>query len=534
MKNNKRLGDTMNELYKLILVDDEDDVRGRILSKISDESGFVVVGKAGNGFDAMELIEEHRPHVVITDIKMPFVNGIELARMIRRDYPTTKVAFISGYDEFEYAREAIELNVVSYLMKPITSADIDDFLMRLKKSLDEEFDFLHNSQSLEIRYRKSIPILINSYLNNYMKKKELTTEDVSRLETYGLELTPGKYIVGNISVSQGLELEEPKLFVKTLCDKVFKNYEEHITFLTPDSVVFIVKDDVLVNSREIDLKLFEVLKYAEEYRNMDIQFGVSKAFNHFTDFPQAYVESDQALKHSQYFNFGQIIYYEDIEDVEKKNIIIKDSDLTELDYQMKYGDELSIRKLLENLLFPYNDEKNVVVDFQLFNIKVVNVLIDFSSSLNVTLNDVLDGELIEALPNDKHITDYIDYIVNLVMKIRDLNVTSQVNKTEQIIEDATVYIQNNFTDSGLSLEVVSEHLNISISYLSMLFSKKKGISFNKYLIKVRMEKAKELLKFTNEKIVNIAGMCGYKEVYYFSHSFKKYTSISPKEFRNNG
>ena len=120
------------------------------------------------------------------------------------------------------------------------------------------------------------------------------------------------------------------------------------------------------------------------------------------------------------------------------------------------------------------------------------------------------------------------------MKIRNLNVKSQVNKTERIIEDAIVYIEHNFTDSTLSLEVVSEHLNISISYLSMLFSKMKNISFNKYLIKVRMEKAMELLKFSSEKIVNIARMCGYKEVYYFSHSFKKYTSVSPKEFRNNG
>ena len=100
----------MND-YKVILVDDEDDVRGRIISKIKPDSGFTVVGKAGNGFDALELIEELRPDVVITDIRMPFIDGIELARIIKRDYPTTKIAFISGYDEFDYdndgrAREA--------------------------------------------------------------------------------------------------------------------------------------------------------------------------------------------------------------------------------------------------------------------------------------------------------------------------------------------------------------------------------------------------------------------------------------------
>jgi len=524
----------MNELYKLILVDDEDDVRGRILNKISDESGFTVVGKAGNGFDALELIEELQPHVVITDIKMPFINGIELARIIRRDYPTTKIAFISGYDEFEYAREAIELNVVSYLMKPITSSDIDDFLMRLKTSLDEEFDFLHNTQSLEVRYRKSIPILINSYLNNFIQKTELHIEDVRKLQTYGLDLEDGNYIVGSISITQGTELEEPKLFIKTLNDKVFKNYDVFINFLTPDNVVFIIKDPILKSSKEIDLKLFEVLKYAEQYRNMTIQFGVSKVFHTFTDFPKAYLQSEQALVHSKYYNVGRIVYYEDVEDIKTSNILINDLDINDFTNQLKYGQEKDIKQSLERMLVPYQSAKDVLVDYRLFNIKITNTLIDFSSSLGVNLNDIYEQDLLETMPSHKFSAGFVDFIVEIALRIRESNRKTQVNKTERIIQEATHYIDQNFANSTLSLEVLSEELNISISYLSMLFSKMEGISFNKYLIKLRMEKAKELLKFTNEKIVNIASLCGYKEVYYFSHSFKKYTGISPKEFRNNG
>jgi len=160
----------MNENYKMILVDDEDDVRGRIISKIKSESGFTVVGKAGNGFDALELIEKYKPHVVLTDIKMPFIDGIQLARIIRRDYPTTKVAFISGYDEFDYAREAIELNVVSYLMKPVSSEDLDQFFVKLKKLLDDEIDFLSNTENLRNEYNNSLPLLVNTYLNSYRFK----------------------------------------------------------------------------------------------------------------------------------------------------------------------------------------------------------------------------------------------------------------------------------------------------------------------------------------------------------------------------
>lgn len=153
----------MEDLYKMILVDDEDEVRGRISSKISRESGFEIVGTAGNGYDALELIEKYSPHIVLTDIKMPFIDGIELAHIIKRDFPTTRVAFITGYDEFDYAREAVELHISSYLTKPVTQNDISKFLIRLKNELDDEFKKQYNLNILRKRYEDSLPLLLDNY-----------------------------------------------------------------------------------------------------------------------------------------------------------------------------------------------------------------------------------------------------------------------------------------------------------------------------------------------------------------------------------
>ena len=492
----------MSELYKMILVDDEDDVRGRILSKINPELGFQVVGKAGNGYDALELIEEHRPHVVLTDIKMPFINGIELARTIRRDYPTTKVAFISGYDEFEYAREAIELKVVSYLMKPVTSQDIEDFLKKLKTSLDQEFSFLQDTNSIENRYKESIPILVNSYLNSYIQQKELDTDDITKLEAYGLELSNNNYVVGSISMTGESNIEESKIFIKTLVDKVFKNYDLSYNFITPDHVVFFVKDERLKAARELDLQLFEILKYAEEYRTLQIQIGISKVFSNFKEFPKKYLESNQAVRHSKYFNMGQIIYFEDIEDIEKRNIVINENELSEFEYQLKYGNKLEIRGILERLLHEFDSDELVVLDHRILNLKMTNALLDFASSLNVKITEVSENYIFETLNNINDAEEYINYVMSLVVRTRELNVKSQVNKTEKLIQDAVNYIETNYKDPNISLEIVSEYLNISVSYLSMLLKKLKGITFNKYLIEVRMEKAKELLKFSNEKVIN--------------------------------
>ena len=122
----------MVELYKLILVDDEDEIRGRIASMITEDTGFEVVANASNGYDALELIEKHNPHAVITDIRMPYIDGIALAQEIRNDFSQVKVAFLTGFGEFDYARKAVELEVISYLMKPVVKTDVLEFLKKLK------------------------------------------------------------------------------------------------------------------------------------------------------------------------------------------------------------------------------------------------------------------------------------------------------------------------------------------------------------------------------------------------------------------
>jgi two-component system, response regulator YesN len=124
-----------------------------------------------------------------------------------------------------------------------------------------------------------------------------------------------------------------------------------------------------------------------------------------------------------------------------------------------------------------------------------------------------------------------DFAKDILFQLRARLIETNLSRTETILRDALAYVDHNYSDPTLSLNKVCEHLDISISYLSMLMKREKETTFNKYVVSVRMEKAKELLKRTNHKIIEIATMCGYNEVYYFSHSFKKYTGVSPKQYR---
>ena len=132
-------------LYKIMLVDDEEEVRKSIINKIDwADAGFEVIGDAENGKDALEKIEQNEPDVVLTDIKMPYMDGLTMAETIRQLYPSVKIVIFSGFDEFEYAKKAIKLNVIEYILKPVNVEELTAILKKIKKNLDEEIEQKRN------------------------------------------------------------------------------------------------------------------------------------------------------------------------------------------------------------------------------------------------------------------------------------------------------------------------------------------------------------------------------------------------------
>ena len=159
------------DLYRIILVDDEEEVRKSIIRKIDWTSvGFTVVGDAENGEEALEKIEGLEPDVVLTDIRMPYMDGLTLAERIRQKYPSMKIVISSGYDDFEYAKRAIKLNVTEYILKPVNVEELTAILKRIKTNLDEEIEQKRNVTLLRENYRKSLPILREQFLKDLISR----------------------------------------------------------------------------------------------------------------------------------------------------------------------------------------------------------------------------------------------------------------------------------------------------------------------------------------------------------------------------
>ena len=520
--------------YRLILVDDEDEVRGRISSKISEESGFQVVGTAGNGHDALELIEECSPHVIITDIRMPYIDGIELARIIRREYPTIRMAFITGYDEFDYAREAVDLGVRCYLTKPLTQKDISRFLDSLKKELDDEFRQHSDWEQMKTRNEESLPLLIENHFSAFLSSSPGEGEsDVKDLMELGIRLH-------KVSMLILVELERneanPDIFLKekkkiTTCSSIGDIFQRrHIScyhFNYRGGLVFILEKGESSFAAQLDEALLESVQTAQMYHSTCINIGVSTAFRGFDELRRAYLEACRALADSKFLNTGRIIYIDQLEN--NNPVAVPELDVKDLEYIVRFGTDDELISFIETERSKM--KPGITKDFRLYMLTLLNIAVGFASSVSVDINTINGADVLETLRNLSGIDQILDWFYTLVLRIRREKLQERMDNSRKMLKNAIAYMNANFTHPDLSLDNLCDAVGISVSYLSLLFKKHTGQSFVKNLTHLRLEKAKELLRYSGNRIIEIAEECGYRDVYYFSHSFKKNEGLSPRQYR---
>ncbi len=519
--------------YRVILVDDEHDVRERIISKINTSSDFEVIADASNGYDALELIESLNPDVLITDIKMPFINGIDLIKEVKKNYPTVEVGIISGYDEFHYAKEAIDLNVISYLTKPITQEDVDEFLNRFKESLDKNRRLSEDLDNMRKYFDESKDIVINNVFRNLMTTPN--GEDIEKLESYGVNVK-GEYILASIEIGERLpaiELEKRVSSLRRLATDILQENHSCYRVTLSSAIFFVIEVTGTSFKRDIDMTFYRIVKSAQAFLHTDIFIGVSNFFSDFMNILDAFDESEQARSYHRFVETGNIVYFNELTEKEHVNITLTDIQIQSLQYAFKFGSDEELAETMDYIKENISLGENRFNSLQLISVNLASLIIRHAGLSNVDLISIGYGNLLETMNDLKTLDELFLFVKEAILKIRNTNIQRKITKSEKILENALYYIKVNFSNTDLSMETVCDEVGVSVSYMSMLFKRDQKITFNKYLVKLRMEKAMEILKMTEDKIIDVATKCGYNEVYYFSYSFKKYTGISPKEYRKN-
>lgn len=535
-------------LYSIILVDDEEEVRKSIIKQNDWESaGFQVVGDAENGEDALEKIEVLEPDVVLTDIRMPYMDGLTLAEKIRQRYPSTKVVIFSGYDDFEYAQKAIKLNVTEYILKPVNVEELTSILKRIKSNLDEEIEEKRNVSRLRENYRKSLPIIREQFFNDMVHRRLADDLIESKLREYDIPITGArKWIIAAIDVEKSddrskktLSLHEEEelipISVMQIVREKLKSYCRFSLFQSTAEagmVVIAALDDDNTTTGLIDV-LGDICKETKRILEVPVTIGIGHSVTGLSKIAGSYQSAVEALGYKAVVGSGITIYINDMEPVGSGKLEFDNSDESDFISAVKFGPDEKIEAVMVRISGKLESARVHYRQQQVYVFGVLNTVIQMIQQYDLNLEEILGGELeyLSVIDKLQKREEFGEWLLKTARKMNQAINQERDMTTRQVIQQAKQYIMDNYQNPDLSVEMICRHLHMSPAYFSTMFKKETGQAYIAYLTEIRLNKAVELLNKTDDKTYVIASKVGYQEQNYFSYVFKKKFGVSPTKFR---
>lgn len=534
-------------LYRIILVDDEEEVRKGIIRKIDWETlGFQVVGDAENGQDALEKIEQLEPDVVMTDIRMPYMDGLTLTSWIRQKYPSVKVLIFSGFDDFEYAQQAIKLNVTEYILKPVNVEELTQILNRVRENLDQEIEQRRDVDRLRESYLNSLPILRELFLND-MVRGNMPAEDIrQKLEEYKIDILGAeKWLTAVINVENetaeetGLILHQEKelipISVKSLLEDNLKDYCRFTAFNSAVGITLIAAVDGEKKQTSLIDLLGDICKEIKRILQVTVTIGIGYFCMDLEQLPAAYQSAVDALGYQEIVGTGNIIYINDMEPVSRGKLQLETRDEADLIAAVKFGTREKIEAAARSFASRMESARVHMRQQQVYQMSIINCLIRLMQQQDLDLGamfgtDEMYGKVIYGNMKPE---EFASVITEVGCRMNEAMNRERDKTAKKVILEAKQYILDHYQDPELSVDVMCRQLHMSPAYFSTVFKRETGQTYIAYLTEVRLDKAVELLNTTDDKTYVIAQKVGYQEQNYFSFVFKKRFGISPTKFRGS-
>ena len=541
----------MNEI-KVFLVEDEMVIRRGIKNSIDwEKEGYIFCGEASDGELAYPMIIKEKPDILITDIRMPFMDGLELCKLVKKELPNIKILILSGYDEFDYAKEAIRLGVTEYLLKPISSGKLLEAL---------------NGVSEFIRREKEDKDLVRKYMeemreNTEHEKQKFFEQMIAgnlsmadALETgkkYEMNLSAGMYnlllfrfTLGEENRKSGELLGEAEYAIEKLTERLeyvfeFQRGVEGWAFL----LMADNEEQMSERVKELSKDLEEIMK---NYSTIAYFGGIGQPVARLRELEESFREAERALAARFTMELNRIISVEDIrmaqnvdtlDDIEITSFGEIEKTRTMLEKFLNNGAEDEIDEFVDVYIneLPEENLKSVLMR-QYIIMDAYIVMMSFCEKI-----EGIEGEMqaqseelkysMKTIQTLEEIKNYIRMLLKKIIGVRD---TISGRRYSDIIEIAKDQIRKTYMSDEISLNTIAAEVGMSPSYFSSIFSKEMGKTFVEYLTEIRMDRAKELLMCSSMKTSEIGYEVGYKDPHYFSYIFKKTQNCTPKEFRARG
>ena len=530
-------------MYKVLIVDDEITVREGLVRVIDwEDCNCVVCGEAGSGEQGIDMITEIKPDIIITDIRMRIVSGLEMIEKVKSVSGNAKIIILTGHREFDYAQEGVRLGVFDFILKPTDLDVLTESVKRAVKKLEGENSREEELGTYKKIFYKNIPILKERLLYDIIFNINTENDNISKeLEFYDININNFFVMVFEHDGKSYNELEDHRVLqtgISKIVKDVFSDHEKIFDILNADKSIFVVEiENEVLNSDLLCRKCENVLEKISNISERTFSVGISSAGYGIMDISSKFTEAEFALSHKFYIGDDSILFFKDIEPMQTFEGI------------------LNILADKEKILIQAVSVGNIEL-----TLKTLEVIDELNSKLNGNRLSILKKFFREVVLSVNEIRTYIlkkeggvkpnvsvsfyklveeaDDTAALMSVLREvsLNVAELVNeynnKTISIkVKKAIEFINENYMKQ-ITLNDVAESIFVSSNYTSKIFKRELGMNFSDYLIDVRIKKAKMLLKNIEYKNYEIAEMVGIPDAYYFSKIFKRITGCTPSEFRN--
>lgn len=542
-------------MLKIFLAEDEVVIRETIKKMIPwEELGFELVGEAADGEMALPLLLRQKPDLLITDIKMPFMDGLTLARLAKKELPNLKIVILSGYDDFNYAKQAISIGVEDYLLKPITKKALIERLSEIRSRYEDEKTqkeyyekFLREMQAYE---KNSSRDFFEALVRGTMD----TMEVYKKAEKIGLDIVAEAYNILIFTMNceedfsgQKEEYSEWEAESLLLLEGFFTGNPSATLFRSNVFSYGVLikgqKEKIEEETRKCVEEIQKILNRRTERRQWFLAAG--QPVERLSQIQKSYHTASRAFS-QRYLYDENILYYDEMQTIEVHSNA-EESAVNEYLQKVDVNalNPAILQKFLSNGL--QEETKNFVKDYfyaigqeplesNIFrNYVALNVrfsVISFLKGLGCDTKEV-DSENTEEMLAEcgKNIENAISYAENMISQAIILRDQNSGNKNRSILKNAVDFIESHYMEEEISLNTVANVANVSANHFSALFSQNMGQTFIEYLTSLRMNKAKELLRCTGMRSSEIAGEIGYKDAHYFSYLFKKTQGMTPSDYR---
>ena len=532
-------------MLKVFLAEDEFVIREGIKNNINwGEHGYDFCGEAGDGELAYSMIQKTEPDILITDIRMPFMDGLTLSRMVKAQFPQIEIILLTGYEDFEYAKEAIRIGVASYLSKPISGSN----LLKEIDSVGEKINKKKREQEIAKRFEEDMKERKELDKQEFFEELVTGSKELSylldRAGKLSLDLSALSYNIVLVNFwSKKHDVSEYSGSVVKVEDGIKELVEKRGAILCDlkfgrKAILFRGDSNELL-MKEVNECLGEMKAIFAEYSNIRYYGGVGQCVGRITDIPESFNWASRAFAHQYLSSDNDFLFgSREILSITNENIILSEVDPKHIDRKLireflRRGDTSETEFFLEeffngmgkNALRSTMLRQYIAMDmyFCVADFIKTELMLSFEDTDNLT-------PARELMADEESTKNYLKRIVNKAITLRKENCQSQYR---DVVNQVLSYIEENYSMDELSLNHLAAYVNFSPNHLSAVFRQQTGQTFIKYLTDFRMEKAKELLLTTSKKSNEIGLLVGYKDPHYFSYLFKKTQGLTTTQYRGN-